>query len=110
MNNVSLDNGDQVGVACPWKWPELFEGLSTRHLIAVQKAVDAGEWRADVRSPEWVGFAVATALEMDVENSRKRISGLLKDWVKNGALKIVEKEDAERHQRKFVEVGKWATE
>jgi RecA-family ATPase len=31
MNNVSLDNGDQVGVACPWKWPELFEGMSTRH-------------------------------------------------------------------------------
>jgi hypothetical protein len=39
MNNVSLDNGDQVGVACPWKWPELFEGLTTRHLIAVQKVV-----------------------------------------------------------------------
>jgi hypothetical protein len=110
MNNVSLDNGDQVGVACPWKWPELFEGLSTRHLIAVQKAVDAGEWRADVRSPEWVGFAVAAALEYDVESSRRRISGLLKDWIKNGALKIVEREDEQRHNRKFVEVGRWAVE
>jgi RecA-family ATPase len=65
MNNVSLDNGDQVGVACPWRWPELYEGLSTRHLIAVQKAVEQGEWRLDSRSPEWVGtlsprFSIST--------------------------------------------------
>jgi hypothetical protein len=67
MNNVSLDNGDQVGVACPWKWPELFEGISTRHLIAVQKAVAQGEWRADPRSEQWVGRCVAQALDLDLE-------------------------------------------
>ena len=110
MNNVSLDNGDQVGVACPWKWPELFEGLSTRHLIAVQKAVEQGDWRADARSPQWVGFAVAQALDMDAEASRKRISKLLKEWVANEALKIVEREDDQRHPRKFVEVWRWAHE
>jgi hypothetical protein len=110
MNNVSLDNGDQVGVACPWKWPELFEGISTRHLIAVQKAVEQGEWRADPRSPEWVGAAVAKALDFDPDQARKRISKLLKEWIGNGALEVVEKEDAQRHMRKFVEVGKWAIE
>lgn len=110
MNNVSLDNGDQVGVACPWKWPELFEGLSTRHLIAVQKAVEQREWRADVRSPDWVGFAVGQALDIDAEQCRKRINGLLRDWVKNGALEIVEREDDQRHKRKFVVVGRWAVE
>jgi hypothetical protein len=110
MNNVSLDNGDQVGVACPWKWPELFDGLSTRHLIAVQKVVEAGEWRLDSRSPEWVGHAVAQALDLDAETSRKRISGLLKQWLANKALEVVEKEDETRRQRKFVVVGKWAIE
>jgi hypothetical protein len=110
MNNVSLDNGDQVGVACPWTWPELFEGLSTRHLIAVQKAVEQGDWRADPRSPEWVGFAVARALDLDAETSRKRISGLLKEWLANGAFEIIEKDDENRRPRKFVVVGKWATE
>jgi hypothetical protein len=110
MNNVSLDNGDQVGVACPWSWPELFEGLSTRHLIAVQKAVEAGEWRADSRSPEWVGIAVGNVLDMDPEQSRRRISKLLKEWIANGALEIVEKLDAKSMTRKFVVVGKWATE
>jgi hypothetical protein len=110
MNNVSLDNGDQVGVACPWKWPELFEGISTRHLIAVQKAVEQGEWRADVRSPEWVGFAVAKTLDLNLEASRKRISQLLKEWVANGALDVVEKLDDQSRPRKFVVVGRWAVD
>jgi hypothetical protein len=110
MNNVSLDNGDQVGVACPWKWPELFEGISTRHLIAVQKAVEVGEWRADSRSEQWVGIAAAKVLDLDPEQARKRISKLLKEWIENGALEVVEKMDAKSMPRKFVVVGKWASE
>lgn len=110
MNNVSLDNSDQVGVACPWSWPELFEGISTRHLIAVQKVVQEGDWRSDPRSPEWVGLAVAKALDFDAETSRKRISKLLKEWTQNGAFEVVEKLDAKSMPRKFVVVGKWAIE
>jgi hypothetical protein len=110
MNNVSLDNGDQVGVACPWKWPELFEGVSTRHLIAVQKAVEQGEWRLDSQSPEWVGKAVAMVLDLDPEAAKKRILKLLKEWVKNGAFEVIEKDDENRRPRKFVVVGKWAIE
>lgn len=110
MNNVSLDNGDQVGVACPWKWPELFEGITTAHLIAAQKAIAQGEWRNDPRSPEWVGNVVARVLDLNLEDNRKRIAGILKEWVENRALKIVEKEDEKRRPRKFVEVDKWATE
>lgn len=110
MNNVSLDNGDQVGVACPWKWPELFEGISTRHLIAVQKVVEQGEWRADSQSPDWVGIAVAQALDLDPVVAEKRIKGLLKDWVKNGALTVVDGKDEQRRTRKFVVVGEWAHE
>jgi hypothetical protein len=30
---------------------------------------------------EWVGFAVAKALDLNLETSRKRISKLLKEWV-----------------------------
>jgi hypothetical protein len=110
MNNVSLDNGDQVGVACPWKWPELFEGISTSHLIAVQKAVEAGEWRADSRSPQWVGKAVARVLDIDPNQSKQRIIKLLREWVENGALDVVEKEDDQRRPRKFVVVGRWAVD
>jgi hypothetical protein len=110
MNNVALGNSDQVGVACPWRWPELFEGISTAHLIASQKAVSAGEWRADSRSSEWVGIAIARVLGLEPEKCRKRIADVLKEWIKNGAFKVVEREDEYRHTKKFVEVDKWATE
>lgn len=110
MNNVALDNGDQVGVACPWKWPELFEGISTSHLIAAQKAVANGEWRADPRSPQWVGIAVARVLDLDPETSRKRIAKVIKEWVQNGSFNIIEKPDANRDIRKFVEVGNWVVD
>jgi hypothetical protein len=86
MNNVALGNSDQVGVACPWRWPELFEGISTAHLIASQKAVSAGEWRADSRSSEWVGIAIARVLGLEPEKCRKRIADVLKEWIKNGGV------------------------
>lgn len=110
MNNVSLDNGDQVGVACPWKWPELFEGISTSHLIAAQKAVEQGEWRLDPRSSEWVGLAIAKVLDIDPKKYAKRISKVLKQWIENDAFEVVEKDDEQRRPRKFVVVGKWAHE
>jgi hypothetical protein len=108
MNNVSLDNGDQVGVACPWEWPELFEGITTAHLIAVQKAVERGDWRADPRSDQWAGVAVAQVLDVKLEDSRKRIAKMLAEWVSNGALEVIEKLDDQRRPRRFVVVGKWA--
>jgi hypothetical protein len=105
MNNVNLDNGDQVGVACPWKWPELFDGLTTAHLIASQKAVKQGEWRLDSRSPEWVGIAVSKVLDLDPEQHKKRIAQVLKEWISNGAFKVVERPDYKGMPRNFVEVG-----
>jgi hypothetical protein len=110
MNNVSLDNGDQVGVACSWKWPELFEGISKHHLVAAQKAVANGEWRADPRSTGWVGIPIAKVLDLDPEKHRKRIAKVIAEWVGNEALVVVEKQDDQRRPRKFVEVGKWVTE
>jgi hypothetical protein len=110
MNNVALDNGDQVGVACPWHWPELFEGISTNHLIAAQKAVEQGEWRADPRSPQWVGVAIAKVLDLNPETARKRIQKVLSEWLANGAFEVIEKEDDQRRPRKFVVVGKWVIE
>lgn len=110
MNNVDLANGDQVGVACPWKWPELFDGISTAKAQAVQRAVAEGRFRKDPRSAEWVGHIVARTVGMDAENDRKRITAVIKEWVKNGVLKEVEGLDEKRNTRLFVEVGKWIAE
>lgn len=109
MNNVDLANGDSVGVACAWTPPDLFEGMTGRHLYNVQKAVSEGEWRENIQSGEWVGFPIAAALMLDIENEKDKakIKRMLKVWLKEGALEVVEKDDKKRMPRKFVVVGKW---
>lgn len=110
MNNQDLDNGDQVGVACPWSAPDPFEGITPRHVYAVQKAIGEGEWRENVQTKDkWVGVPVACALGLDVEDKRhrSRISSMLRTWLHNGLLEVVEKEDNKRMMRKYVVPGKW---
>lgn len=110
MNNVELANGDQVGVACPWIWPELFDGISTAKAQAVQRAVAEGQYRRDPRSGEWVGHIIAQIIGMDVDKDRPRLNAVIKEWLKNEVLKIVEHEDEQRRPRQYVEVGRWIAE
>jgi len=109
MNNVDLDNGDSVGVACAWSPPDLFDGMTSRHLYSVQRAIADGDWRENAQSNEWVGNPIASALMLDLddEKDRKKVARLLKAWLREGALEVVEKEDRKRMKRKFVVVGKW---
>jgi hypothetical protein len=118
LESVDLGNGtlerpsDHVQVAVPWQWPNALDGLAARDLFAVQKRISEGQWRESAASPEWVGNAVAEVLDLDPESApdQTRIKSLLKTWLKTGALKTVEKPDASRRTRKFVEVGQWATD
>lgn len=109
MNNVDLDNGDKVGVACPFQWPDLFDGVSMDKIIEVQQAIGAGKYRADSRSSDWVGNIISTTLGMDPteDGSRKRATKMIREWMKTGALIEVDGVDAKRNPRRFVEVGKW---
>lgn len=109
MNNEDLPNGDSVGVACAWTPPDLFDGMTSRHLYQVQKAVSEGDWRESAQSKEWVGVPIAAALMLDSDNEkdRKKVTRLLKAWLREGALEVVEKDDRQRRPRKFVVVGKW---
>lgn len=116
--SVQLSNGsedapaDEVGALKPWRLPSPFDGITVSHLKLVQQAVGGGEWRENQQANKWVGYAVADALMMDADDpkDRKRIIALLREWVRNDALRVVENEDAKRMKRKFVEVGKWVTE
>jgi len=115
---VQLDNGteelpaDEVGALRPWRPPSVFDGITLSHLKRVQDAVGNGRWREHQQAAEWVGYAVADALMMDADDpkDRKRIVAMLKEWIRNDALRVVEGEDGKRMKRKFVEVGKWVTE
>ena len=109
MNNVDLANGDKVGVACSWQWPNPFDGITTAHLYKAQRALGAGDWRESIQSPQWVGNAIAPVLDLDPSKPehRKRLSRIIKEWISNGVLEVVEKADGKRMMKQFVVVGRW---
>ncbi len=109
MNNVDLDNGDKVGVACPWQWPDAFDGVSVAHLRRAQMLIAEGEYRESSQSPDWVGNVVAPLLDLEPtrKQDRKRVARIVNEWIKNKALEVVEKPDGTRKMKTFVVVGKW---
>jgi AAA domain/Bifunctional DNA primase/polymerase, N-terminal/Primase C terminal 2 (PriCT-2) len=107
-NDTAETKGDDVGVVTKWKFPGLFDDMAVSDLFAIQKAIAAGQWRADARSPDWAGNAVAKVLELDVAADKKRIKAMLKIWIETGALKEAERKTEQRKPSLFVEVGNWA--
>jgi AAA domain len=110
-NETPDDPADDIGVVIAWKRPGLFDGMTTTSLFRVQKAIAARQWREDHRSPDWAGNAVASVLGLDATApaDKTKIEEMLKVWIKNKALKIVEKPGPDRHCKSFVEVAQWAT-
>jgi len=107
------EEGDSVGVVTRWTPPDPFEGISTDHLLRVQRQIADGAWKESVLAKDWAGFAVANALGLDAgkgpDSDRARISQLLRTWVANGALVVVPRRDpVKRENKPYVEVGHWA--
>jgi hypothetical protein len=109
LGNGQLGCGDSIGVAEPWSRPDPFDGLTGSHLYQVQVRVAEGEWQEDFRAKDWVGRAVADVLGLDLEEAaeKARVRQMLKNWIAEGALNVIEKDTAARQTKSFVEVGRW---
>lgn len=116
VTSIDLGNGsdfepaDNVGAVRTWNWPDPFEGIDARDLYAVQKAVDGGQWRESPQAKDWVGKAIASVLDLNLDDkaAKQKIKALLATWIKTGALVKVSRPDEHRKDRDWVEVGKWA--
>lgn len=110
MASVHLPNGDSVGVAEVWEWPDAFDGVTVQDLLAVQHAIEGKQPRySDKAGDDWAGCIVADVLGLNLSADRKRIKKMIEEWLKSGALKKVTKKDANRMPRPCLEVGEWAT-
>ena len=111
MASVQLANGDSVGVAEVWEWPDTFDGVSVNDLLALQRALDGkGRRYSDQAGDDWAGVTVAEVLGLDATADRKRIKKMIEAWLKSGALKKVKLPDAKRMERPCLEVGEWANQ
>ena len=81
------------------------DDVAASDLRAAQRAIASGRWRENSQAKQWAGHAVAAAMKLDVETHKAKIVALLKTWIGNGALVVVEGEDEQRKKRSFVEVG-----
>ena len=108
MISVELPNGDNVGVVEQWQWPDAFADVTASDLGRVQARLKEGEHRENVRSTMWAGHVVAEVLELDASDAgvRAKIKHLLKTWIENKELRVVERVcPKSRRPRRFVELG-----
>jgi hypothetical protein len=109
LTSVLLANGDDVGVATAWTWPNAFHGVSPHELRAAQQEVSqGGPWREHHQAKTWVGKPIAKALGLDPIKDRKRIITILNAWIENEMFVVVQDKGDDRHPTNFVKVGKKA--
>lgn len=116
MASVDLGQGDHVGVAQSWQWPDAFDGIGVRQLIDTQREV-ARRWEignpprfSDQAGAEWIGALVGEICGLDLDQDKAQIKTILKSWMASGSLVKGEWTDAKRMKRPVIEVGEWAFE
>jgi hypothetical protein len=84
-----------------------------------RRLAQTGAYRADSRSPDWIGYAVAKVLKIDVNHNAQnnpegqrediaRLKQILKTWFKNRVFDVQEREEGtQRKKKKFVVLGSW---
>jgi RecA-family ATPase len=117
MIGVQIANGEWVGVATDFKMPDVFDGVTARHAMSVQRmvgsAADQDEpYRADSRAKNWVGKAVAEVLDLDLDKAseKARASAIAKKWLETDVLrKDVWPDSRAGRDVQVVVVGAWIT-
>jgi hypothetical protein len=107
-NGDFFNPGDSMPVVKAWHWPDHAADIAPEDLTKVQEAVAAGTWRQNVQAKDWVGKAIAGALDLDLDNKADtaKVKGLIKRWLADGHLVVVTGLDEKRNERSFIEVGK----
>ena len=109
MASYLLPNGDSVGVAEVWDYPDAFKGVTTADLLRVQHALEGKQLRYSDQTPQWAGLCVADILGRDPEKDRKQIRKMIETWLRTGALIKTTIPGPNRRDIPILDVGEWAT-
>jgi hypothetical protein len=111
-----LPNGDVVAVAVLWTPPDHFRDVTTADMDLAVQLAGSGEYRADSRSAQWFGYALAARLGIKVtcgpdgkpagtKTDIAKVKHLITTWTKRGALAVDPREDGARRPRNFIVPG-----
>ena len=105
--SVDLGNSDSVGALEAWQMPGLFDDVSLEDLRAVQARVVERDWRENHQASDWCGRLVAEVLGLDIgeKAGKAKAAGILREWIKSGALRVEERADRNRETRKYIVMG-----
>ena len=105
-NGNGKEPSDIVGVAVLWEKPDVFQGITVRHLYMVQQGLASGQWRENIQAKDWIGHLIAKVTGLSVATDKARIKAILRAWLQSGALAVEHVSDAKGNSRPFVVVGK----
>ncbi len=117
MIGYKMPNGEYVGVAVPFKMPDMFDGITAKEALKVQHVVgraleDDAPYKMNAQARNWVGYAVASVLELDMDKApeKARVKAIVKKWMETNVLCQVEwKDKRQGRETNVVAVGEWIT-
>lgn len=104
---VASTLGDSVGVAVQWTPPNAKTMAAGDAYIKVVAAMGTRRWRTEPRSPDWVGNAIAQALQIDAPSisGRASIKTIIKTWISEGLFKVLAQPDENRKMKEYIEIA-----
>lgn len=113
----NLVNGDRIACASPWEPPDPFKYLTKTDMELARTLARTGAYRADRRSPEWFGYALAKQLGLTVAHEGHTdpkdlasLQAIIKKWLENRVLDIEKRRDEDRKDRSFIIPGPFKPE
>jgi hypothetical protein len=108
---ADFGEGDHVGVVTAFAYPKAEKLKFAPHDIRriLHLVASGGPWREDLRSRRepWIGEAIAKGMMLDAASPlvRRGIVRVVNDWLAVDLLARVQKRDASRTARYYIEVG-----
>jgi hypothetical protein len=117
-----LPCGESVEVTEPWEYPNPFDDVSAKDLETARALAAGGmpgsgdKYRADTRSDDWFGYALAASLPHlhltpqevgkdgkptpKAKADKSKLTAMINTWIANKALKKVTGQDPDTRKRK----------
>jgi hypothetical protein len=103
LQSVEIANGDNMQAIAPWDFKALHAGDADKEWVQFLLRGKHRYYRADSRSPEWLGIEIAKRFHRDlsVKGHVIWIAKLLKQWLSNGTIAKERGEDEHRKMREY---------